>query len=220
MGRTKHKTEDERSIMFRLWKNGTSMNRIAKQLNVSRKRVQNAIQKSKQTKAMPEKRGRPRKSSLRQDRLIVKEVKKDPFLTAPRLKELLSNENSLNISTSTVRRRLCDVQLSGRLAKHKPHVSKQNIKKRLAFAKRHKDKDDRWCHNVLWSDELKFNRFSSDGKVYVRRPPNQENYPKYIIKLSNMAVVKFLYGDVFHGSVSVPYIASMAQWIRKCIKVF
>ena len=205
--------------MFHLWKNGTSINQIAKQLNVSCKRVQNPIQKSKQTKEMPEKRGRPRKSSLCQDRLIAREVKKDPFLTAPRLKELLSNENSLNISTSTVIRRLCDVQLSGRLSKHKPHLSKQNIIKRLAFAKRHKDKDDRWC-NVLWSDESKFNRFSSDGKVYVRRPPNQENNPKYTIKTIKHGVVKFLYGDVFHGSVSVPYTASMAPWINKCIKVF
>ena len=144
--------------------NGTSMNQIAKQLNVYHKHVKNVIQKSKQTKAMPKKWGRPRKSSLCQDRLIAREVKKDPFLTAPWLKELLSNENSLNISTSTVRRRLCDVQLSGRLAKRKPHVSKQSIKKRLAFAKRHTDKDDRWCNNVLWSDESKFNRFSSGGK--------------------------------------------------------
>ena len=116
---------------------------------------------------------------------MTREVKKFPFLTAPRLKELLSNENNLNISTSTVRRRLCDEHLSGRLAKHKPHVSKQNIKKRLAFAKKHKDKDDRWCRNVLWSDESKFNRCSFDGKVYARRPPNQENNHKYTIKTIN-----------------------------------
>ena len=61
-------------------------------------------------------------------------------------------------------------------------MSKRNIKKRLTFARRHKDKDDRWCRNDLWSDESKFNRFSSDGKVYVRWPPNQENNPKYTIK--------------------------------------
>ena len=53
MGRTKHTTEDQRSIMFRLWKNGTSMNQIAKQLNVSRKRVQNSIQNQNKQKQRP-----------------------------------------------------------------------------------------------------------------------------------------------------------------------
>lgn len=182
MGRAKHTSDNERVLIFQMWKNGSTMNKIAKQLNVSRKRVQNAIKKAKQTKPTPENRGRPRKTSARLDREITLKVKKDPFLSAPRLKEMVSSQYNIKLSASTIKRRLCDAKLNGRIAKKKPHVSKRNIEKRLTFAKSHRDRDDKWWRNVLWSDESKFNRFSSDGKVYVRRPPNQENNPKYTLK--------------------------------------
>ena len=172
MGRAKHTSDNERVLIFQMWKNGSTMNKIAKQLNVSRKRVQNAIKKAKQTKPTPENRGRPRKTSARLDREITLKVKKDPFLSAPRLKEMVSSQYNIKLSASTIKRRLCDAKLNGRIAKKKPHVSKRNIEKRLTFAKSHRDRDDKWWRNVLWSDESKFNRFSSDGKVYVRRPPN------------------------------------------------
>lgn len=155
------------------------MNKIAKQLNVSRKRVQNAIKKAKQIKPTPENRGRPRKTSARLDGEIALKVKKEHFLSASRLKEMVSSQYNIKLSTSTIKRRLCDAKFDGRITKKKPHVSKQNIAKILTFAKSHRGKDNKWWRNVLWSDESKFNRFSSDGKMYVRRPPNQENNPRY-----------------------------------------
>jgi len=90
MGRAKHTSNNERVLIFQMWKNGSTMNNIAKQLSVSRKCVQNAIKKAKQTKPTPENRGRPRKTSARLDREIVLKVKKEPFLSAPRLKEMVS----------------------------------------------------------------------------------------------------------------------------------
>lgn len=181
MRRAKHTSNDEREQIFQMWKNDSTMNKIAKQLNVSRKRIQNAIKKAKQTKPTSENRGRPRKTSARLDREITLKVKKEPFLSAPRLKEMVSSQYDIKLSTSTIKRRLCDAKLNGRIAKKKLHVSKQNIAKRLTFAKSHREKDDKCWRNVL-SDESKFNRFSSDGKVYVRRPSNQENNPKYTLK--------------------------------------
>lgn len=46
---------------------------------------------------------------------------------------------------------------------------------RLAFARHHWTSNE-WA-KVLWSDESKFNLFSSDGIRYVRRP--QRYNPKY-----------------------------------------
>jgi len=82
MGRAKHTSNNERVLIFQMWKNGLTMNKIAKQLSVFRKRVQNAIKKAKQTKPTPENRGRPRKTSARLDREIALKVKKEPFLSA------------------------------------------------------------------------------------------------------------------------------------------
>ena len=40
---------------------------------------------------------------------------------------------------------------------------------------------EKW-RNLLWSDESKFNLFGSDGRTYVRRPPNKELSSKYTKK--------------------------------------
>ena len=61
----------------------------------------------------------------------------------------------------------------------KPWISKKNVKARLKFARDHLDWSVADWGRVLWSDESKFNLFSSDGIRYVRRPPGQRNNPKY-----------------------------------------
>lgn len=63
----------------------------------------------------------------------------------------------------------------------KPWISKKNVKARLEFARAHKDWSVGDWGRVLWSDESKFNLFSSDGIRYVRRPLGQRNNPKYQI---------------------------------------
>ena len=60
--------------------------------------------------------------------------------------------------------------------------SDKNVKKRLQFAKEHIHKGPNFCHMIVWSDESKFNVFGSDGKQYVRRPPNKQLNPKYTKK--------------------------------------
>ena len=59
---------------------------------------------------------------------------------------------------------------------------KKNIKQRIAFAREHLNKDQKFWNTVLWSDECKFNVFGNDGRAYVRRPPGKELDPKYTKK--------------------------------------
>lgn len=169
--------------MFEMFKSGMSMNKIGSNLHVSRRRVQNAIKNAKKEKPRVETRGRPRITTPRIDRFIVAAVKKDLFLSPVRLKAILPrSDNDVQPSLTTIKKRLREVGLNGRIARRKPHVSKVNIRKRLGFARRNAEKPNNWWRTILWSDESKFNRFSSDGKMYVRRPPNQEFNPKYTIK--------------------------------------
>lgn len=86
-----------------------------------------------------------------------------------------------NVSVRTVRRRLAESGLNGRIACKKPFISKANMVKRKKFAQEHLSwsKDD-WA-KVLWSDESKFNLCNSDGIRYVRRPVNTRFDPKYTI---------------------------------------
>jgi len=46
----------------------------------------------------------------------------------------------------------------------------------------HIQKGPNFWNMIVWSDESKFNVFGSDGKPYVRRPPNKQLDPKYTKK--------------------------------------
>ena len=94
----------------------------------------------------------------------------------------INTKFKLDLSVSTVKSRLRENKLFGRVARKKPLVSKRNLVSRLKFAKQHVHKDLSFWQNVLWTDESKFNRFGSDGKQYVRRPQNQELSPRYTLK--------------------------------------
>ena len=56
-----------------------------------------------------------------------------------------------------------------------------NVRKRLEFAKKHKDWTvDQWM-KVLWTDKSKFELFGSKKRQYVRRRPNERYYSKCIV---------------------------------------
>jgi len=66
----------------------------------------------------------------------------------------------------TIRRRLNEFGLYGRITQKNPLLSIKNVKK----------------HMTVCSDEYKFKVFGSDGKPYVRRPSNKQLDPKYTKK--------------------------------------
>ena len=72
-----------------------------------------------------------------------------------------------DISTSTDQRRRHKSGLHVRIAAKKPLLKDTN-KKRLAWAKKHKQWTlDRW-KSVLWNDESKLEIFGSNRRVFVR----------------------------------------------------
>jgi hypothetical protein len=64
------------------------------------------------------------------------------------------------------------------VARKKPWLSKENIKKRFEWAKeyRHWTKED-W-RKVIFSDESPFTLFPDSGKMYVRRRIGEEFLPE------------------------------------------
>ena len=73
----------------------------------------------------------------------------------------------LATALSTTRRYLFEQGLFGSVTVKKPFIRKQNRKRRLTFAKEHKDwtKDD-W-NKVLWTDKSKFELFGTNRRVYM-----------------------------------------------------
>ena len=60
-----------------------------------------------------------------------------------------------------------------------PLLFDNNLKNNLQFDTEHIHKGPNFCYMIVSSDKIKFNAFGSDGKQYVRRPPNKQLNPKY-----------------------------------------
>ena len=184
MGRGKHGTDVFRGQVQAFRDLGLNNSEIARRLGCSRMKVINAINLFNDTGSLSNKKrkSRERKTTPGEDTAIARIAKLNPFVGAPKIKEQIAQNLKRDLSLSTVKSRLRENKLFGRVARKKPFVSKRNLVSRLKFAKQHVHKDLCFWQNVLWTDESKFNRFGSDGKQYVRRPQNQELSPRYTLK--------------------------------------
>ncbi|GAU94576.1 LOW QUALITY PROTEIN: hypothetical protein RvY_06319 [Ramazzottius varieornatus] len=122
--------------------------------------------------------GRERITTPMTDRLIVQRVLKDRRISAPKIKEETQPGLLVSISKETVRRRIREKGLNGRVARKKPLIKEHARQKRLDFGKRYGEMPVSFWDNVLWSDESKFNLFEADGKVMVRRKPSEAYRPE------------------------------------------
>ena len=95
---------------------------------------------------------------------LVREVKKNPRISAPKLASELERRDT--IVCNNVRNTLYGYGYNGRLARTKFWVNTVNRKKKFDFANTHQMKLDFW-NNVLFTDESKFNIFGSDGRPIV-----------------------------------------------------
>ena len=77
-------------------------------------------------------------------------------------------------SSSTVKRRLIDAGLNGRISRRKPLLLPRHKQQRLQWAKDHRDWTEDMWKKVVWSDESKFNLFHSDVRTYIRRRLSEE----------------------------------------------
>jgi transposase len=113
--------------------------------------------------------GRKRKTTTEQDEQIVEAAKRIKFTTPRRLKRKLG----LDVSSRTIDRRLIEVGLFGRVARHKKKFSPEEIRKRMAFAQGYKNwTADDWMR-VEFADEKIFWGEGFWGQVFVRRPKGE-----------------------------------------------
>lgn len=126
---------------------------------------------------------RPRKTTVQEDRLMLRLAKADPFKGSNVIrKEVFSEDDPRHVSTKLVRRRLVEGKLLGRIARKVPLLTRQHRENRLAFARKYSIWTIHQWKKVLFSDETKINLINSDGKRYVRRPINEALNNKYTKK--------------------------------------
>ncbi|GFY56487.1 transposable element Tc1 transposase [Trichonephila inaurata madagascariensis] len=108
--------------------------------------------------------GRPRKLSDRDARAIVRKVKKNPKISAPKLADQIETSSGKKVHPETVRRILRSGGYNDRISSRKPFISSVNQQKRLDFASPHVDKEFDFWKTVVFTDESKFNVFRSVGR--------------------------------------------------------
>jgi transposase len=124
--------------------------------------------------------GRPRALTEHDERFIVREIKKNPRISAPKLASELERRGT-KVCANTIRNTCKKYGYHGRVARKKFWVSNVNRQKRLDFAKKHRFKKEDFWNQVIFSDESKYNIFGSDGRRMVWRKKNTEMQPQNLV---------------------------------------
>ena len=145
--------------------NGLSIRKVSELTKVSKSTVER-ISKDIRHQLPNQILGRPTKLSRRQKLFYISKITKGGRDNAVQVTNDLKSELNTNVSPSTVRRALKDAGLGSMEKPKKPLLSRKNIKDRLEFAKTHQHWTIKDWSKVIWSDETKINRFTSDGCVW------------------------------------------------------
>lgn len=166
-------SEDLRKLIIKYHSEGKSLREIGRIVNKSFSTIRNIVNKYKYHRKIADlpKSGRPKKLNARAVARICREAKSNPFISAVKLAENVSQEAEQSISASTIRRILHSNGLFGRSARKKPLISIRNKRRRHEFAKSHLPMNQYFWNDVLFTDESKFEIFgrNRNGKVWRKK---------------------------------------------------
>jgi transposase len=158
-----------------------SIAKTAKKLRIAKSTVTHWIRVFRETGEMEEKKstGRPRKTSHIEDEEIINMMENDRALTSEDLSKEMKTRG-VEISSSTIRRRLHEAGLQFSSPTLKPALETLHQTERLRFAKQNKRRN--W-NNVLFTDETTFNLKPRNRKIWKRRTEKiymrrKRHYPK------------------------------------------
>jgi transposase len=208
--KNKNITREVRKLIVEAVEGGKRQSDVAQQFHVNQATVSRLVKKYKSRRGLADKprTGRPRKSTVRIDRVIKMKSTADPKKTAVDIAREIEEEHDVKMSRYTVARRLKAARLHARVPVKKPWINAKNRKARLNFAKLYRNWTIKDWEKVLWTDESKYCLFGSDGRRYVRRPDGHRNDPRYMT------------GTVKHGGGSVMvYGAFSAYGVGPLLKI-
>lgn len=150
--------------------------KIAKKMRKNESTVQRAFHRMKKRGGPHRKKGsgRPRVTTKRHDKHMVVAAKRNPFASSKQIK----NKLQLTASDRTIRRRLVKAGLKSYHTVKKPYINEKNRKRRLVWAKNHRNWTVQKWRRVLFTDESPFT-LRYQGKRLVRRPVGQALNPRY-----------------------------------------
>ena len=184
----KHKykrlTQAQRGRILGLGEEGVSFMEISRRVGCTDTCAARLIKKFTKTKTTEDLKRAPRSrvTTPRQDRTIKRLHKQNPKSNAIMLTKKFRDEEGEQIcSVQTVRNRLKEGGLNGRVARHKPLITEVQAARRLEWALHFKDYTAKDWENILFSDESPFTLFPECGRKYIWRLPGEEYKKEYLI---------------------------------------
>ena len=158
---------EERQIAFNMRCRGKSFREIAETLSRPVSTVMTIINRFKEEGHFESKprTGRPKKISKSDEKLLVREIKKNPLISGPKLATALLTTTGTNVSASAVRKTVNQLGYHGRVARRIPFISKKNKRARMEFARKHIAQPQEFWNRCIFTDESKFNIHFSDGHI-------------------------------------------------------
>ena len=143
-------TKIERAAIVTLHKDGQSNTDIAQKLDTSLATTRHWINHYEETKTVDDapRSGRPKCTDEAMDINVAVTARVEPFLMAPSIKRKLDLED---VSVSTVKRRLVEAGLPGRVSRHTFQLMDEHKRKLMSFAEGYK----RWTDDDWWSHILR-----------------------------------------------------------------
>ena len=192
------------------FKAGLKTREIVEQTGVKIRTVQLLIKKYKDGgctelpthKPLP---GKPRLISPRTMKLIKRQVDQSPSTSMKAIK--FKNPQLLgNVSVRTVQRRLSqDLGYKKVAPTRKPDISKKQVIKRKAFAKKYKDWTPQQWREVLWSDEATFYVSDTAGKKVWRGPDTDTLADSQVARRRKFPTYVMVWGCFGYGGLGDLY---------------
>jgi DDE superfamily endonuclease/Transposase len=175
--RGRDKNEVDCASLVTEHKMGRSSEDLSKRFKLSKSQVNRIIKKYRDDGTLGRKKGsgRKRKTTAAQDRLIMREVKKDRKVTGEEIRKSLDLEN---ICDRTIRNRTRESgEFKSYWSTKKPFINETNRQKRVAWCREHENVPVEQWRTMLFSDEspfvLRFNK-----KLRVWRRHNERYNPE------------------------------------------
>ncbi|KAG7155051.1 Transposable element Tcb1 transposase-like 7 [Homarus americanus] len=169
-------TRDDIAAVIALYKANHVLREISAQTGVALQVVQNLVKRFRdlgedELPAPLPKSGRPKLLSPRTLKVISRQVRSNPSLTAREVKE--RNPRLLcHVSLICVQQALHDdLGFKSFRARRKPLLTKRQKENRVKFCKKYEAWDLETWKSVLWSDEATFSVTGSNGGRVYRPPP-------------------------------------------------
>lgn len=149
---------------------GATAGDIALQLGIARITVHRILRRYRNTNNVtPDKStGRPRKTTAREDRLLLNMVRRDRTRSARALSQDWQQTLNRPISRETTNRRMLERGYKAYRPVKKPKLSARHKALRLNFARQHQNLTVPHWRHVVFADESRFELHRVDGRMRVR----------------------------------------------------